>query len=73
MNKVKFKAKAKKTGQYCVVAPAITIGTLGFATVITVGKMTKLTGKALAAITVDTINNTKTYIQEVKSQPEQAV
>ena len=66
MNKQKIKANAKKTGQYFVVAPAITVGTLTYATVLTVGKMTKLTGKALAAIAVDTVGNTRDYINEVK-------
>lgn len=66
MNKQKIKANAKKTGQYCVVAPAITLGTFGYATVLTIGKMTKMTGKAIAAIAVDTVGNTREYINEVK-------
>ena len=69
MNKTKIKATAKKTGQYCVVAPAITLGTFGYATVLTVGKMTKMTGKAIASIAVDTVANTKQYVNDVKHPP----
>ena len=73
MNKQKFKSTAKKTGQYGFATPAIFLGTFGYATYLGTKTVLKTTSKVVRGIAVDSFNNTVKYVEEVKTQPEQAV